>query len=90
MGAGEAILQAGPLYLSFWYKREELATRGAIFFATSAVAGAFNGMISYGIAKSLTGANGWEPWRWLFLIEGPRHFESSAAQCRISLTDDCL
>jgi hypothetical protein len=36
----------------------------------SAVAGAFNGIIAYGIAKHLDGANGWAPWRWLFLIEG--------------------
>lgn len=70
VGAGEAILQAGPLYLSFWYRRDELATRGAIFFATSAIAGAFNGIIAYAVEKTLQGANGWASWRWLFLIEG--------------------
>jgi hypothetical protein len=36
----------------------------------SAIAGAFNGIIAYGIEKDLTGVNGWAPWRWLFLIEG--------------------
>ena len=70
VGVGEAFLQAGPLYLSLWYKRHEMATRGAIFFGTSAVAGAFNGIIAYGIEKNLKGANGWLAWRWLFLIEG--------------------
>lgn len=70
VGVGEAILQAGPLYLSYWYKREQLATRGAIFFGMSAIAGAFNGIIAYGIGKNLDGARGWAPWRWLFLIEG--------------------
>ncbi|KIW34299.1 uncharacterized protein PV07_01086 [Cladophialophora immunda] len=70
VGVGEAFLQAGPLYLSLWYKRDELATRGAIFFGTSAVAGAFNGIIAYGIEKNLDGADGWSAWRWLFLIEG--------------------
>lgn len=70
VGVGEAILQAGPFYLSYWYKREQLATRGSIFFGMSAVAGAFNGIIAYGIGKNLDGAGGWAPWRWLFLIEG--------------------
>ncbi|KIY01719.1 uncharacterized protein Z520_01857 [Fonsecaea multimorphosa CBS 102226] len=70
VGVGEAFLQAGPLYLSLWYKRDELATRGAIFFGMSAVAGAFNGIIAYGIEKNLNGADGWLAWRWLFLIEG--------------------
>ena len=77
VGAGEAILQAGPLYLSFWYRRDELATRGAIFFATSAVAGAFNGIIAYAIFQNLEGVNGWGSWRWLFLIEGMFHRHSS-------------
>lgn len=67
---GEAFLQAGPFFLSFWYKREELATRGAVFFGMSAVAGAFNGIIAYAIEKTLAGTGGWLAWRWLFLIEG--------------------
>ena len=36
----------------------------------STLAGAFNGLIAYGIAKNLNGANGWLAWRWIFLIEG--------------------
>lgn len=56
--------------LSFWYPYSELATRGAIFFSMSTIAGAFNGLISYGISKDLDGANGWRAWRWIFLIEG--------------------
>jgi MFS family permease len=70
VGIGEAFLQAGPLYLSLWYKRDELATRGAIFFSTAAIAGAFNGIIAYGIGKNLEGAGGFRSWHWLFLIEG--------------------
>src|SRR6187402_2278952 len=34
------------------------------------MAGAFNGLISYGIATDLNGRNGWLAWRWIFLIEG--------------------
>ena len=36
----------------------------------STIAGAFNGLISYGISKDLEGVNGWRAWRWIFLIEG--------------------
>jgi len=36
----------------------------------STLAGAFNGLIAYAIAKNLDGANGWRAWRWIFLIEG--------------------
>jgi sugar phosphate permease len=56
--------------LSFWYTYTELATRGAIFYSTSALAGSFNGLIAYGIEKNLAGHRGWEPWQWLYLVEG--------------------
>jgi len=56
--------------LSFWYTYKELATRGAVVFSTSALAGAFNGLICYAISKDLNGHNGWLAWRWIFLIEG--------------------
>jgi MFS family permease len=72
VGASESFVNAAPLYLSLWYKREELATRGAIFFATSAIAGSFNGIIAYGIQQHLDGAMGRAAWRWLFLIEGQK------------------
>jgi sugar phosphate permease len=36
----------------------------------SSVAGAFNGVIAYAIEKNLNGHNGWQAWRWIFLIEG--------------------
>lgn len=56
--------------LSFWYEYHELATRSAVFFSTSTLAGAFNGLLSYGISKNLDGKNGWRAWKWIFLIEG--------------------
>ncbi|KAI1079059.1 putative pantothenate transporter [Whalleya microplaca] len=70
IGGAEAFVQGGTFYISFWYQYNEIATRGAIIAATSTLAGAFNGLIAYGIAKNLDGANGWRPWRWIFLIEG--------------------
>lgn len=78
VGCLEAFIQAGPLYLSIWYKREELATRGAIFFSMMAVAGSMNGIIAYGIELHLNNAQGWLAWRWIFLIEGiPRQWTQS-------------
>ncbi|OKL55581.1 hypothetical protein UA08_09178 [Talaromyces atroroseus] len=70
IGAIEAFIQAGPLYLTLWYRREELATRGAIFFSMMAVAGSMNGLIAYGVEYNLNGVHGWGAWRWIFLIEG--------------------
>ncbi|KAG0647885.1 putative transporter [Hyphodiscus hymeniophilus] len=70
IGSAEAFLEGSVFYMSFWYTYHELATRGAIYFSTSALAGSFNGLIAYGIQKSLTGTNGWAAWQWLFLIEG--------------------
>ncbi|CAJ2512058.1 Uu.00g076830.m01.CDS01 [Anthostomella pinea] len=70
IGAAEAFVQGGVFYLSFWYEYRELATRGAIFYSMSTVAGAFNGLIAYAIAVDLDGVNGWRAWRWIFLVEG--------------------
>ncbi|KAJ9617229.1 hypothetical protein H2200_000950 [Cladophialophora chaetospira] len=66
----EAFVQGSVFYLSFWYPYNELASRGAIYFSTAALAGAFNGLIAYAVQKDLGGVNSWQPWRWLFLIEG--------------------
>ncbi|CEI88835.1 hypothetical protein RMCBS344292_03212 [Rhizopus microsporus] len=58
-----------PLFLSFWYQRNELATRVAIYFGSSTVAGAFAGAVAYGVLKDLDGAHGLAGWRWLFIVE---------------------
>ncbi|PYI11228.1 putative pantothenate transporter [Aspergillus sclerotiicarbonarius CBS 121057] len=70
IGAAEAFVQAAPLYLTFWYKREQLASRSAIFFSMMALAGSANGLIAYGITETLDGVRGIEAWRWLFIVEG--------------------
>ncbi|KAJ8651745.1 hypothetical protein O0I10_012692 [Lichtheimia ornata] len=58
-----------PLYLSFWYQREELASRVALYFGSSTLAGAFSGAIAYGVLGNLEGVHGIAGWRWLFIIE---------------------
>lgn len=72
VGVGEAFAQAAPLYMTLWYKRDELATRAAIVFSTSAVSGCFNGLIAYGIQKNIDKALGVAAWKWIFIIEGMR------------------
>ncbi|KIM26839.1 hypothetical protein M408DRAFT_330417 [Serendipita vermifera MAFF 305830] len=56
-------------YLSMWYKRSEQSRRVAIFFSAATVAGAFGGILAFGIEK-LDGTAGLNGWAWIFLIEG--------------------
>lgn len=63
-------MQAAPLYVTLWYKRNELASRIGILFSMQALAGSFNGLIAYGIETNLNGALGVAAWQWIFLIEG--------------------
>ncbi|CAF0856440.1 unnamed protein product [Rotaria sordida] len=70
LGAFEAGLFPGvSFYLSSWYKRCELLWRVSIFFSAAALAGAFGGVLAYGISK-MGGVGGQEGWRWIFYLEG--------------------
>ncbi|KAI9227891.1 MAG: major facilitator superfamily domain-containing protein [Piptocephalis tieghemiana] len=70
LGFAEAGLFPGVLYyLSMWYTRSEQAVRIGIFFAAANIAGAFGGILAYGIAR-MDGIGGLEGWRWIFLLEG--------------------
>lgn len=56
-----------PLYFTFFYTRNEMGLRIAIWFGFAAVAGAFGGLIAYGVQHVHSYlAN----WRILFLVEG--------------------
>ncbi|KAJ5453418.1 uncharacterized protein N7458_004374, partial [Penicillium daleae] len=70
IGVCEGFGQGAVFYLSFWYTYPELATRGGIFWGSTSLASAFNGLISYAIQTGLNGKNGWLSWRWIFCIEG--------------------
>jgi MFS family permease len=68
LGAAEAtIYPGGYLLLSMWYKPKELATRMSIFYGANTAAGAFGGVIAYGVGN-LDYVHGWRAWRWLFLV----------------------
>ena len=51
-------------YFSMWYKRHERQYRIALFFSAASLAGAFGGILAYGIGfmKGVGGLNGW---RWM-------------------------
>ncbi|KAL1746783.1 major facilitator superfamily domain-containing protein [Schizophyllum fasciatum] len=56
--------------MSSWYTRAELGQRYAFFYAGSALANMFNGLMSAGILSGLDDARGIAGWRWLFIIQG--------------------
>ncbi|KAI8801780.1 major facilitator superfamily domain-containing protein [Cladochytrium replicatum] len=70
LGIMEAGLFPGILfYLSFWFRKHEYARRMSWFFSAASAAGAFGGLLAFGIAR-LDGVGNLAGWRWVFLIEG--------------------
>ena len=68
IGLFEAGFFPGCLYLiTMWYKRYELQWRFNLFFSGSILAGAFSGLLAYGIAN-LAGTAGYNGWRWIFIM----------------------
>ncbi|PVF99566.1 MFS general substrate transporter [Serendipita vermifera] len=68
IGVGEAMFgQAVALYYSMWYRKDEVAKRLGLFIGAGVLAGAFGGLIAYGVAHIHSGI---DTWRILFLIEG--------------------
>ncbi|KAM6480535.1 MFS general substrate transporter [Trichoderma sp. SZMC 28011] len=70
LGVTESGLFPGVVfYLSMWYKRRERQYRISLFFSAASLAGAFGGILAYGIGKmaGVVWSNGW---RWIFILEG--------------------
>jgi len=68
IGFGEAMFgQVTSFYYSLWYTKHELSKRLAAFIGMGVLAGAFSGLIAYGVAHINTTM---DHWRILFLIEG--------------------
>ncbi|TFK22206.1 phthalate transporter [Coprinopsis marcescibilis] len=70
LGLTEAGLFPGiTFYLSLWYRRRDVAQRYAIFFSAATVAGAFGGLLAFGI-EHMEGIGGLYGWQWIFCLEG--------------------
>ncbi|KAI9043146.1 MFS general substrate transporter [Aspergillus affinis] len=70
LGIAESGLFPGVVfYLSMWYKRNEQHYRVALFFSAASLAGAFGGILAWGIAH-MRGVGGYNGWRWIFILEG--------------------
>lgn len=57
------------IQLTMWYCRHEIQLRQAMFFSAASIAGAFSGLLAYGISH-MNGVGGLEGWRWIFILEG--------------------
>ncbi|KAK9245351.1 major facilitator superfamily domain-containing protein [Lipomyces tetrasporus] len=70
LGLVEAGLFPGVTYcISCWYGRNEAQFRNALFFCAASMAGAFAGLLAYGL-HYMDGVGGLEGWRWIMIIEG--------------------
>ncbi|KAF4626615.1 hypothetical protein G7Y89_g11542 [Cudoniella acicularis] len=56
------------LYLSYFYKTNEMPIRLAFFWFTDSISGVIGSFIAYGVLH-MRGVEGKAGWRWLFLIE---------------------
>lgn len=70
LGLLEAGMFPGCFYLlGGWLRRDEALKRFTFFFASTSLAGAFAGLIAYGM-HTLDGKQGIAGWRWIFIVEG--------------------
>ena len=69
LGVVEAGLFPGVVYtFSTYYKRNERTARVSFFFGAAAAAGAFGGVLAYGLSQIDGG--GKPRWAWIFIVEG--------------------
>ena len=54
---------AATFLLTIWYKRYEIQTRMAIFYASASLSGAFSGLLAFAI-QNMDGVGGLPGWRW--------------------------
>ncbi|KIJ68120.1 hypothetical protein HYDPIDRAFT_173800 [Hydnomerulius pinastri MD-312] len=65
LGLTEAGLFPGvTYYISLWYPRAEQSKRIALFFSAATIAGAFGGILAYGIER-MEGVGGLHGWQWI-------------------------
>ncbi|RMJ28417.1 Major Facilitator Superfamily [Aspergillus sp. HF37] len=59
----------GFYLMGMWYQRSEAQKRFSFFFSSTTLAGAFGGLLAYGLGQ-MQGLCGYRGWRWVFIIEG--------------------
>ncbi|KAF8530469.1 putative MFS nicotinic acid transporter Tna1 [Hysterangium stoloniferum] len=70
LGMFESGLFPGLNFLfTTWYTRKELNSRLCIFFSGANLAGAFGGLLAFGI-RHMKGVGGKSGWAWIFILEG--------------------
>ncbi|KAK4049038.1 hypothetical protein OIV83_004399 [Microbotryomycetes sp. JL201] len=70
LGLSESALFPGIcFFLTAWYKRTEANFRISLFFSSATLAGAFGGLLAYGLSR-MNGVGGRPGWSWIFIIEG--------------------
>ncbi|EJD38877.1 putative MFS nicotinic acid transporter Tna1 [Auricularia subglabra TFB-10046 SS5] len=70
LGLAESGLFPGiNLLLTHWYTRNESNIIVSIFFAGATLAGAWGGLLAYGI-RHMAGVGGKNGWSWIFILEG--------------------
>ncbi|KAJ8454955.1 hypothetical protein ONZ51_g12724 [Trametes cubensis] len=70
LGVAEAGLFPGVVYyLTLWYPRHMIQYRVGLFFGGATLAGAFSGLLAFGISF-MSGTAGMLGWSWIFIIEG--------------------
>ena len=69
LGIGEAAFVGIPFYLTFFFRREELAFRTGLFISAAPLATSFASSLAWAIVK-MGDKTGIASWRLLFLIEG--------------------
>lgn len=69
LGISEAAFSGVPFYLSFFYRREELASRVGVFISAAPLATTFASSLAW-VITWLGTRSPVSPWRLLFLVEG--------------------
>ncbi|QDS71511.1 hypothetical protein FKW77_004894 [Venturia effusa] len=57
------------VYLTLFYRKNELALRVGYLFVSAAIAGAFGGLLAFAIGH-MNGVAGQSGWRWIMILEG--------------------
>jgi MFS family permease len=69
LGISEAAFAGVPFYLSFFFRRDELAARVGVFISAAPLATTFASSLAWAITW-VGNKSAWAPWRLLFLVEG--------------------